>query len=68
MKNAEIFTTSVTQIYADLVLHRVHSEYPQIKCSQGQIYYDEDNEQYVYVGFTEEELRIVKQAVHSLRS
>lgn len=56
----------MTQAYATLIKNEVLLKYPNFFFERGSILYDYDNEIYVYMGYSDEELRILKEAAQSL--
>lgn len=66
MKNKELFGVAMTQAYATLIKNEVLLKYPNFFFERGSILYDYDNEIYVYMGYSDEELRILKEAAQSL--
>ena len=68
MQNKELFGLDVTQTYAGLIKNEVLLKYPNFFFERGSITYDYDNEIYMYVGYSEEEQRILSEAAKSLLS
>ena len=66
MTNTELFGQHITQAYASLIKHEVQLKYPNFYFERGLIMYDYDNETYVYMGYTEEEMQILKEVASSL--
>ena len=66
MHNEELFGIVVTQMYSSLIKNEVLLKYPNFFFERGSITYDYDNETYVYVGYSEEEQRILKEAAKNL--
>ncbi len=66
MTNKELFGVSITQAYASLIKNEVLLKYPNFFFERGSIIYDYDNETYVYMGYSDEELRILKEAAQNL--
>ena len=56
----------VTQAYASLIKSEVQVKYPNFYFEKGVILYDYDQELYVYIGYTEDELRILREVATSL--
>ncbi len=56
----------VTQAYASLIKNEVQLKYPNFFFEKGVILYDYDHELYVYIGYTEEELRILNEVANTL--
>jgi hypothetical protein len=66
MQNEELFGIVVTQMYSSLIKNEVLLKYPNFFFERGSITYDYDNEIYVYVGYSEEEQRILREAAKNL--
>jgi hypothetical protein len=66
MQNEELFGIVVTQMYSSLIKNEVLLKYPNFFFERGSITYDYDNETYVYVGYSEEEQRILREAAKNL--
>jgi hypothetical protein len=62
MKNTDLFGEHITQAYASLIKQVVQLKYPNFYFERGVIMYDYDNETYVYLGYTETEMQILKEA------
>lgn len=67
MKNKELFGLDVTQSYACLIRNEVLLKYPNFFFDKGVIWYDYDTETYIYTGYSDEELKIIQEAVKSLQ-
>ena len=66
MSKQELFGMDATQMYASLIKHEVLLKYPNFFFERGSITYDFDNEMYVYMGYSEEEILILKEAAKNL--
>ena len=66
MRNKELFGLDVTQTYAGLIKNEVLLKYPNFFFERGSITYDYDNEIYVYLGYSDDEQRILKEAAKNL--
>jgi hypothetical protein len=66
MKNADLFTASLTDIYSGMLACEIQTRNPEIVLAKGQVLYDEENEKYVYAGFTDYELKIIHEAESKL--
>ncbi len=66
MSHKELFGLDVTQSYASLIKNQVLLKYPNFFFERGSIVYDYDTETYVYLGYSEEEQSILKEAAKSL--
>ena len=66
MKPEEAIGMHVTQAYASLIKNEIQLRYPNFYFERGVILYDYDQELYVYIGYTEEELRILNEIASSL--
>jgi len=67
MKNEEKFGVEVTQMYANLIKNEVLLKYPNFFFERGSILYDYDNENYIYMGYSEEERKILAEVARSLK-
>lgn len=66
MTPEEAIGMHVTQAYASLIKNEVQLKYPNFFFERGMILYDYDQELYVYLGYTEDELRILKEIASTL--
>ena len=66
MRPEEAIGMHVTQAYASLIKNEVQVKYPNFYFEKGVILYDYDQELYVYIGYTEDELRILREVATSL--
>ena len=66
MRPEEAIGMHVTQAYASLIKSEVNLKYPNFYFERGNILYDYDQELYVYIGYTEDELRILREIATSL--
>jgi len=67
MRNQEmLFGVEVTQMYASLIKNEVLLKYPNFFFERGSILYDYDNETYIYMGYSEEEQKILSEAAGNL--
>jgi len=67
MTNTELFGQHITQAYASLIKQEVQLKYPNFYFERGVIMYDYDNEIYLYMGYTEEEMQILREAASKLQ-
>jgi hypothetical protein len=67
MRHEEVIGEHVTQAYASLIKSEVQLKYPNFYFERGVILYDYDHEIYVYMGFTDEEQKILHEAARQLR-
>ena len=56
----------VTKAYASLIKNEIQLKYPNFFFEKGVILYDYDQELYVYIGYTEEELSILREIASTL--
>jgi hypothetical protein len=66
MKPEEAIGIHVTAAYASIIKNQVQLKYPNFFFERGVILYDYDQELYVYIGYTEEELCILREVASSL--
>ena len=66
MKHEEVIGQHVTQAYASLIKSEVQLKYPNFFFERGVILYDYDHEIYVYLGYSEEEQKILNEAAKKL--
>ena len=67
MTNTDLFGQHITQAYASLIRNEVQLKYPNFFFEKGVILYDYDNEIYVYLGYSDEEMVILKEVARSLQ-
>ena len=68
MSNTELFGEHITQAYASLVKSEVQLKYPNFFFEKGAVLYDYDTETYIYTGYSDDELKIILEAVAKLQS
>jgi len=54
-------------MYANLIKNEVLLKYPNFFFERGSILYDYDNENYIYMGYSEEERKILAEVARSLK-
>jgi hypothetical protein len=67
MTNTEQFGQHVTQAYACLIKTEVQLKYPNFYFEKGAVIYDYDTETYMYLGYSDEELKIIMEAAEALQ-
>jgi len=68
MSNTELFGEHITQAYASLIKSEVQLKYPNFFFEKGAVLYDYDTETYIYTGYSDDELKIILEAVAKLQS
>lgn len=66
MKNNEIIGWFVTGIYTNLLKNIIKVKYPNFFFERGRIIYDNENERYIYSGYSGDEQRIINEAESAL--